>query len=1478
MTTNSVSSQSSPRSQISIATQSSTMSSSVSQSVLPNQNKTVDSVSQDPNSSINKVNTSMDQVVQISNPVNPVLQPSQGGVLLPPSSSQVSTTAQVPKPTTSAASQANPPQPLSGTAPILINMVCNGQPTSILVDPTTMQVLGTVQTQQPPSAATIPVSQGSQQTPPSSAKGKQKKKVPVLCPKPTLNGPVTEESSVDIQPLEPVKKAPSKAKSKPKQKADQDATDILAKAAQSIFSSEISPGNFYNPANEDNPLQIDTSATEADDESKRSPKKGTETAKNKVPDIQQDEVTKLIEDQIKQVDDQNKAEKEKSEKMSSDGDIVTNLLNQETNVIENQQKSEPVVNEPVAKKGRKCKKSELNQDSSKETESTPKAKNRKTAGGKKGKQEEIAEPKDLPEEITFSENDISSVLDQVEGLGSPTARKTKSKKTKSDTIDISEPVSKKRKHTPTKSKSANESEKDTCSKPAITKSVYDFEEEEEQMVEDFSTPLFGFHPLRGSTSNTSTTKTNCASKNSESKKESKNKKSSEKKKQKEVKIDDSLLSPASDDLQINLDVDKSKEDPLNEFSSPEKTLDSVKMNTEKSQTGSKNDKTNNSFLLEKRMDYPNLEVTSNFTAGSEELISSNQKSDSEILTQSDIIPLDISTGNTSNDSADIDTMNSILGFSTNSLSPHIVSPKPRSQNNTIVTTSNSVISPVSMTTTVSMVTTTSSVTSSSSSQDLASLISASEKQTSSQNRTNSVSPKNTLDSLSVQNKPSDKPHDVSVTEKQNTDMSKKSSDSSKTKSIYSADNFVQSSRNDLVTPSTSKYEKTGTIQSKTTASSMPVSYGSMSNSRSNRSEYNDRPNTIKYTASHSSYHEASPDGFNFASMGSIGLNLSSSAQSGSFMDSLNVSPIMSTCSSTTVTTTAFTFTLSSVKTSVTSSNAPSAHQPQTSHTPSSSYPVYPQTSHHHSPGSSKPYHNINLPNFDMDLTRSMNSQVNRNSVQSQQRSNHDRIPPVQNQNNVPFPYGGSESCSMREQTQREPPRERTPVFQNITASTPPLGNKSQSDQIRNTQKQIQDLSQNHSVPPKSHDMNRNMNTVERSVSNNMQPFFPPNPLNTPPLHHPPLMSENNRQGMGGRSSYEPPFQAGQSQGYNSTSSQNYNRYESNSMPYSSHNSSGGTQPLSHTPPSNDGRKSANALSSNSKPNSNQSTRAMSGPSPGGGPTPPVSNRHTPPQAVQPPSSLSKSQRPQTASSGGGGSSGNSKKSKPSQKRTKQPSYEMESMPYPYFDPNRMTPFLGLPPQALSPPSRNVQTDGHLFSGNFLSHSSRPLSNSASSMNKNSELGGPFNSILPPSRGQNGLGLNFQAGFGMNSMHPSMSNAPSLTPHSGGVTVTPHMSNFSFPNIFPDTSQSDSPINFSPIKFHENHRIMESNSLQHHQGSSLFHPHNRSHPPLPNAMSINSILGHNHHGFDTRQMTQNMNSTAPPFGSHGHPPTFGMPPF
>jgi hypothetical protein len=81
------------------------------------------------------------------------------------------------------------------------------------------------------------------------------------------------------------------------------------------------------------------------------------------------------------------------------------------------------------------------------------------------------------------------------------------------------------------------------------------------------------------------------------------------------------------------------------------------------------------------VDFPNLDLSNNVTNTSENL--NDQKSDSVLLEDTDIIPLDISTGNVSNDSVDIDsTVNSILGFSTSSLSPHVVSPKIRTQNQT----------------------------------------------------------------------------------------------------------------------------------------------------------------------------------------------------------------------------------------------------------------------------------------------------------------------------------------------------------------------------------------------------------------------------------------------------------------------------------------------------------------------------------------------------------------------------------------------------------------------------------------------------------------------------------------------------------------------------------------------------------------------------------------------------------------------------
>lgn len=196
-----------------------------------------------------------------------------------------------------------------------------------------------------------------------------------------------------------------------------------------------------------------------------------------------------------------------------------------------------------------------------------------------------------------------------------------------------------------------------------------------------------------------------------------------------------------------------------------------------------------------------------------------------------------------------------------------------------------------------------------------------------------------------------------------------------------------------------------------------------------------------------------------------------------------------------------------------------------------------------------------------------------------------------------------------------------------------------------------------------------------------------------------------------------------------------------------------------------------------------------------------------------------------------------------------------------FETNRsMTPFFQSM-QTLSPQSRAMQHESAPFQpGNFFGLGSR-FPNSNTPMPKNSEISGPFsNPLFPPRGAQNGLGLNFQTGFGMNMnpLHGNHGNAPQFTPHSAS-----HMANFNLNNFLSEgPSQNESSLPISPIKFgHTNsmlqHQGMDHNSMSHH------HQYNRGHPGM---MSINSILGANHHGFDGR-----MNSSmAGPFHSHGHP--------
>ncbi|XP_041373592.1 serine-rich adhesin for platelets-like isoform X2 [Gigantopelta aegis] len=252
--------------------------------------------------------------------------------------------------------------------------------------------------------------------------------------------------------------------------------------------------------------------------------------------------------------------------------------------------------------------------------------------------------------------------------------------------------------------------------------------------------------------------------------------------------------------------------------------------------------------------------------------------------------------------------------------------------------------------------------------------------------------------------------------------------------------------------------------------------------------------------------------------------------------------------------------------------------------------------------------------------------------------------------------------------------------------------------------------------------------------------------------------------------------------------------------------------------------------------------------------------------------------------------GRSTKSRKQSKKSSKQTFNMEmdtNLSHSIFDSNQgIPPYFQIP--SLPPsPSRNLPNEGPFLPGNFFSSSGRPLSNASASIPKNSDLGTPFNSLFSPSRPQNGLGLNFQPTFGMNPGNPVNT---SQMPPSGGLAVTPHMSNFSLGNLNflsdVNVSQCDS-LNISPIKFHTNPMLPHQPGgdpncpLQHpHQGPGLYH--NRGHPgqsPLMhNSMSINSLLGHNPHGFDTRAMGQPINSSVgPPFHGPGHPGTFAMPP-
>lgn len=1421
---------------------------------------------------------------------------------------------------------------------------------------------------------------------------------------PAPSAPVTKKSSSKSKSKSKASKANSENQLEVQTKTDSSGEmgeqDILAKAAESIFSN-ISPVNFYNPANEDNPLQIDTSVCEGEEDGKESESPKKDASKGKVGATDNSAVLDSDMSETNADDVRSKSKKDYpgplKEQSPDENDILTNILkaaesNEQEKTSEGGNSSSNQVSESLfdmmstttvepAKKSKKSKKSKAGNNTAEaddasaknltainisEGKSSTQSSKKSNKKSKKNEQENtLKETVDeqeslisMPEEITFCENDIEDVLNQVEKMGnsfgSPTGsvggkKSSKSKKDRSETAD-SEPANKKRKknHSKEKSKEADPSQQGSSGAKASL-SVYDFDEDT-----DFSTPLFPFHQTRNISGNSNAKNQTTASGSDKTPtssssplfsmpvittesssttplfedfpmtpkkrgKHKKNRKAEEKTTENSVsqKTDSDLLDSHCVD---RLDTETSIESDRNSFSEVSKKNGDNPMEKMDVEYSSKDngffDKTD---TRQHSLSFPS-EQTNSKTSTSVAFESQGSKEQQvSVGTQNmDTNRLDRTEGNLNSsrksamprsnadpmtnltvDTNDIEsTVNNLLG-----LSPHMLSPSNQSnlrqkqvQQSPQLQTPKSA-SPASLKSPMASPAVTyqqqmhmsndhimSRTSISSSISNNPELSYSAESLFSSQSK--HLDSSRSLDTNSSNLQQTSK---MSAGSDSIMKSSEESSSAVRPKSIYSADNFVQSAKSD-----------------KSSKSAPNVISPPMSTNLSRVQNEN------------------SSDGFNF---NNIGLNLSTPTTSAnSFMDSLTMSPIISTIANSTSSSTPFTFTLSSVSSTNTTSTASmmqsSSSQSQNStHQGNHNFPFYsphqspqrPPSHHQRQPTTSaSPQHtnsapnNIsssqpqrppvnNLSNFDLNLPPS-NSQMppSQPSQRRSSRGEHDarmsqHMPTMAESQ---YSYGMSRNCSVQEQRPREPtsmPREEPPSFPNITVTTHE-GPLNMGMSKSNPHKRMNDIGQGSMSSKSSGDSRTDRSSgVGYSMNSNMQPFFPPpnfsnstsNPLETPPLHHRPILGSDNQGSMGVRG-FDPVFSP--SQGYNPVQ-QGFgsNRFESNNMPPFSQRDSG-TQPLSHTPPNQvmDGRKSANPPASqtakaNKQPSQpmqgSQSNRAMNGPpSHRSGPTPPQaqpqgSHRPNPQQQLsQPPSQQSRSKS---------SSSSSRSSSKQSQKK-KQNYVEMESgiPPHPaMFEANRMTPLFPLPP-ARSPP----------FPANLFG--SGP--HQGASMSKNSELSSPFNQLFPQARPQNGLGFQFN-NFGMNSVHGAMSNSPQITPHSGSVTVTPHMSNFTFTNIFSDvnnSSQNDA-LNISPIKFpHPNTMLppqgMDPNSLHHphQQGSSIYHHHNRAHPSsvIHNAMNINSILGHNHHSFDSRGMSQGINtSVAPPFPGHGHPPGFGMPP-
>ncbi|ESO83350.1 hypothetical protein LOTGIDRAFT_169414 [Lottia gigantea] len=1498
------------------------------------------------------------------------VQQTTDATMLPRNPVQAGIRAVVPDPKALGNPQAPPPALNPGMgAPgpaigpngsILLTLPIDGQQMSVLVDPVTMQVLGRVPPPQP--NATSPATQASLTTAtttttaapiPNAKKSAGKKKIipkqPSAKKSKTKSSPPPENQTPAVSETEmmvtecaqetTVAGTASNILEHGLSTEDSVAmTDILAKAAEEVVG-------FYNPANEDNPLRIDTSAGDTEDDGSASPQKSLKTPES-TPKGKADDITSINMDSI----------------LKSPDDALSINIPTEEEV----QQAAAACETPPSKKSK-----QKSQKSPQDSLDTPKL--NKKSSKKKKRQEAMSDDNsalhtptlngpvfDIPEEITFSESQLSDVLDQVEKLDSSFAetppKKASKKKSKSEDSDL--PASKKRKKSGKEKGNSGQNLPELAtpvSQAAESRmSIYDFQDDSPPEVSPVRKSVLG--SLNTSKSNNENQKgskdTNSISHNFDMldsvlsqtlnmKSDNNNKttksprtksKSSKKKKSKEAKeqeeepapLEKVPLSPTPEQqaLAIEQSLDNLLQSQNVDLSQPNDLVPSsmVKMLEPLEEL---TPVTTSAPTVLKDPTPPPVSVPCTFPEPVKSVPepepalppppppnkTPGQTQKDEVVSKPPAVPSrhqmeppplmhqpqrnDHHKHKTPPYQSPSQSQNS----SKPTQSPHAMHPSPQHQPSNQSQT----------TVPLSHMPTTQRQSSMVPSQDgfsqhkspahhspAHSLMSPSTmnmRNSLEQPNQSIVSPPNvTMGTSSRDMNPPNRPNqNTDIISPPNVTMGTMQDGLNQDQSIVSPPNInlgnnrgghgfgpmnsmsrvpdaspifpppeLPCTNNEPLFPSPiASIPKLSHIETSPVKPPSRNSSGSNSDAPSQRSRNSiySADNFVQSSPSRSNdgrqsqdnsqlnncYGRPQPDSSESFNFTSIGMNLTSTTHSNSLADGMSSSS------------TPFSFSLTSAS-SVVSSSSSSVNNPGLpSHGHNPFYPSLPlqPPGQPNSQDNQNPHQGPTMNMLGVDLRNSR--------PHSRQMSNG---PPNQNM----FNFGMSDMSDCASRDPALPPRLNLPNM-----------DKSSHSEFRNNNninnKRIPDLTPSRSMTSGPMDHNPSSRSQVNSASSYFPPTNfnqPPSSLTTPPLRHPPVQS-NERS----RLTHQPPFDQNfqpRGPGLSSSASFGANRFENNTNNTVPRPSSSVHYDSSSNLNQNNMRKSTSSQHQNKPNKQSQQQNSGSGSSQNhqipsqntSSQNNPLSHRDMPSAPSQHPRQKSQSRKQ------------SSKKSKP---QVFNP--EMDTnLAHSIFDSNQgMPPYFSVP--NLSPnPNRNLQGDGPSFLHSNLFGGSRPNTGPGP---KNSDIGVSFNPLFNPSRPQNSLpGLNFQPGFGMN--HVSASSAPQITPHSGNVAMAPHlMSNFGLSNIFSDVnnSQGDS-LNISPIKFpHGNHMLqqhgMDPNSLQHHhQNSALYH--NRGHPgqQLHNAMAINSLLGHNPHGFDVRPMGQGINS-GPPFHGPGHPGSFGMPP-